>query len=164
MEFLLVLGLAFVCAGLSGTIAFAKGWESSNWAIAGFFFGPLGLIAAAGLPDRRLRHYLFELSKQQGVASESLEPQQPTNMDSSSTYKFSFNFKVDEQTTADELWDLILAALPEDIKIKASRNKSDLNTSTARLFIRAADGSYLVEARRIKRSHGTSYWNFTNMG
>jgi len=128
--------------------------------MAGFFFGPLGLIAAAGLPDRRLRHYLFELSKQQGVSSESLEPQQPTNTDSSSTYKFSFNFKVDEQTTADELWDLILAALREDIKIKASRDKSDLDTSTARLFIRATDGSFLVEARRIKRSHGTSYWAF----
>ena len=160
MGFLLVLGLAFVCAGLSRTIASAKGWESSSWAMAGFFFGPLGLIAASGLPDRRLRHYLFELSKQQGVASESLEPQQPTNIDSSSTDKFSFNFKVDDQTTADELWDLILATIREDLKTKASRDNSDLNTSTARLFIRATDGSFLVEVRRIKRSHGTNYWAY----
>jgi len=142
MELLLILGLAFVCAGLSGTIASAKGWESSNWSVAGFFFGPLGLIAAAGLPDRRLRHYLFELSKQQGVASDSLEPQQPRNIDSSSTHEFSFNFKVDEQTTANELWDLILTTLHEDLKTKASRDKSDLNISTARLFIRAADSSF----------------------
>ena len=162
MGLLLVLALAFICAGLSGTIAFAKGWVSASWFMAGFFFGPLGLIAAAGLPDRRLRHYLYELSKQQGVASESLEPLQATDTDSSSAYKFAFDFKVDEQTTDDELWDLILVALAEDIKIKASRDKSDLNTSTTRLIIRAADGSYLMEARRIKRSHGTSYWNLMN--
>lgn len=162
MELLLVLALAFICAGLSGTIASAKGWVSANWTMAGFFFGPLGLIAAAGLPDRRLRHYLYELSKQQGVASESLEPVHSTSIDSGSAYKFSFDFKVDEQTTDDELWNLILVALPEDIKIKASRGMSDLNVSTARLFVRAADGSYLIEARRIKRSHGTSYWNFMN--
>jgi len=89
-----------------------------------------------------------------------LELLQPTSIDSGSTEEISFNFKVDEQTTEDELWDLILATLREDIKTKASRDKSELHTRTARLFIRATDGSFLVEARRIKRSHGTSYWAY----
>ncbi|MDO8587373.1 MAG: zinc ribbon domain-containing protein [Armatimonadota bacterium] len=41
---------AIVCAGLSGYVADRKGYSNGGWAACGFFFGILGLIAAAGLP------------------------------------------------------------------------------------------------------------------
>lgn len=46
---------AVVCASYSYLIADAKGWQGSSWAIGGFLFGVLALIAAAGLPDLETR-------------------------------------------------------------------------------------------------------------
>jgi len=64
----LFLGLWFtVISGvLASNIASAKGWSGLNWFLAGFLFGPFGLVAAAGLPDRRLRVYLRHLASEQG--------------------------------------------------------------------------------------------------
>ncbi len=44
---------AIVCAFLSANIAEKKGYNSTNWGLCGFFFGFLGLIAAAGLPRKQ---------------------------------------------------------------------------------------------------------------
>jgi hypothetical protein len=44
--------VAVICAALAGTLANKKGHSQSAWTLAGFFFGPLGLLAAVGLPDR----------------------------------------------------------------------------------------------------------------
>jgi len=41
-----------VCAG---NVAQDKGHGFGNWALAGFLFGPVGLLGAVGLPDRKLR-------------------------------------------------------------------------------------------------------------
>lgn len=45
--------LAIVCAALSSSVAKKKGHSGDTWGTIGFFFGVLGLIAAAGLPDKR---------------------------------------------------------------------------------------------------------------
>ncbi len=41
---------ALVCSALAANLAEKKGYSSSAWGACGFFFGILGLIAAAGLP------------------------------------------------------------------------------------------------------------------
>ena len=46
---------AFVCAGLSADLADKKGYSVGTYFAVGFFFGILGLIAAAGLPPSRLQ-------------------------------------------------------------------------------------------------------------
>ena len=46
---------AFVCAGLSADLADKKGYRVGVYFAVGFFFGILGLIAAAGLPPSRLQ-------------------------------------------------------------------------------------------------------------
>ena len=43
-----------------------KARNSNRWAVAGFLFGPLGLIAAVGMPDRHQIVYLRYLAEQQG--------------------------------------------------------------------------------------------------
>ena len=65
---------------VAGNVAEAKGLDGSSWAIVAFFFGPIGLIGVAGMPDRRLRSYMraiavkLEAIKEQEVASiESLQ-------------------------------------------------------------------------------------------
>ncbi len=49
---LAVLINAVICAGLAAYIADKKGHSGGSWGFCGFVFGLLGLIAAAGLPDR----------------------------------------------------------------------------------------------------------------
>ena len=50
-----LLFTAIICGGLSGRLADLKGYDKTNWMLAGFFFGILGLIAAAGLPTNHDR-------------------------------------------------------------------------------------------------------------
>ena len=63
---LIVLISHLVSAGLSKTIAGQKARNSWRWFVAGLLFGPLGLIAAAGLPDRHQIVYLRFLAESQG--------------------------------------------------------------------------------------------------
>ncbi len=41
---------AIICAALSSHLAQQKGYQTTPWGFIGFFFGIIGLIAAAGLP------------------------------------------------------------------------------------------------------------------
>ena len=49
----LVIFLLVIFAVFTGYVAVEKGY-SPSWFVAGLFFGPVALIAAAGLPDRRM--------------------------------------------------------------------------------------------------------------
>ena len=54
--FIVLIAQAILCACLAGVVAKEKGHpEPSTWAIAGFFFSVIGLLAAVGLPDYKLR-------------------------------------------------------------------------------------------------------------
>ena len=61
-----VLVVHLISAGLSKTVAGQKARNSNRWLLAGFLFGPLGLIAAVGMPDRHQIVYLRYLAEQQG--------------------------------------------------------------------------------------------------
>ena len=43
---------------VAGTIAEDKGHTFSSWACAAFFFGPIGLLGAVGLSDKKQRSIL----------------------------------------------------------------------------------------------------------
>lgn len=60
--------LALFMAIWSADIAEQKGHKGVSWGFAGFFFGPLALIAVAGLPDLVTRRYL---SKVAGIADDN---------------------------------------------------------------------------------------------
>jgi hypothetical protein len=59
---LLILVVALLCGEWCRILAVSKGW-GSTWFAAGLFFGPLGLIAAAGLPDLKLQRYLRAIAE-----------------------------------------------------------------------------------------------------
>ena len=71
MEALVLVALSVVSALLSSSVAGTKGWSSIRWFLAGFFFGPFGLIAAVGLPDRRVRTFLRHLATEKGWTEEN---------------------------------------------------------------------------------------------
>ncbi len=51
---------AVVCAGFTGEVAGSKGWDRMQWFLRGLLFG---LLAACGLPDKKLRKNLRALVK-----------------------------------------------------------------------------------------------------
>ena len=60
---LFVLIAHLISAGLSKTVAAQTARNSNRWAV---LFGPLGLIAAVGMPDHRQIVYLRYLAEQKG--------------------------------------------------------------------------------------------------
>ena len=44
-----------VCGGVASHLATEKGYNEGTWFLIGFFLWILGVIAAAGLPDKKLR-------------------------------------------------------------------------------------------------------------
>ena len=71
---LVFIGIWIASAMVASNVAAAKGLDGSSWALVAFFFGPIGLIGLAGIPDRRLRSYMrvvaikLEAIKEQEVA------------------------------------------------------------------------------------------------
>lgn len=43
-------------AFFTSTVAGEKGFPRSNWWVGGLFFGPIALLAAVGLPDRKKQY------------------------------------------------------------------------------------------------------------
>ena len=62
----MVLVSHLASAFLSKTLAAQKARNSNRWLLAGLLFGPLGLIAAAGLPDRHSIVYLRYMAEHNG--------------------------------------------------------------------------------------------------
>ena len=73
----LVLVIVWLSAGFyCGQVAHQKGYSGTAWAIGGLFFGFIALIAAAGLPDRKLRQYIRLIGEKQNaieVVKETVE-------------------------------------------------------------------------------------------
>ena len=59
--------LWFASALYCGEVAHQKGYKGAAWAIGGFFFGFFALVAAAGLPDRKLRKYIRLIGEKQNA-------------------------------------------------------------------------------------------------
>ena len=55
-------------------IAAPKDHNGITWALGGFLFGPMALIAATGLPVRKLRKKIGLPAEQQGVSPEAFAP------------------------------------------------------------------------------------------
>lgn len=69
---------AFACAFFTSAVAGIKGHDDGPWMIGGFFFGPLALLAAVGLPDLKSRKYLRLLAEHQGaIEPEPISPSPP---------------------------------------------------------------------------------------
>ena len=63
---LMVLVAHLISGGLARTVASQKARSSRRWLMAGLLFGPLALLAVAGLPDRHQIVYLRYLAEAQG--------------------------------------------------------------------------------------------------
>jgi hypothetical protein len=70
--FVAFLTIWIPCGVCAGNVAQDKGHGFGSWALAGFLFGPIGLIGAAGLPDRRLRRIAGLIAKDRGITRDAV--------------------------------------------------------------------------------------------
>ena len=56
-----------ICGLAAMSVAKAKDCNGLLWLLGGVFMGPIGVIAAAGLPDRKLRRTMRLIAEAQGV-------------------------------------------------------------------------------------------------
>lgn len=70
-----VLGLILfwiICGFVSGVVAGDKGHSGFVWGLAGIVAGPIGVIGAAGLSDRKLHRYLRFMAEERGMPREGV--------------------------------------------------------------------------------------------
>lgn len=75
MQFLVGLLLGAICGGLAREVALSKGRDGWRWFGAGFLFGPLGLIAVAGISDRKNHMLLNRLLRVSSQIEEEIDHQ-----------------------------------------------------------------------------------------
>ena len=126
--FFFLLILSITCGFLAGSVAKSKGWGGTSWFWAGFLLGPLGLLGAAGMPDRLLRKYLRQIAGAQDALGNDLI----TNKFTTKSYNF------------DEAWRNILACVNPAIASLLSRERSSMHLKE--IEIRDIDGFYIGKA------------------
>ena len=109
----------------SGQVAHQKGYSGASWGFGGFFFGFIALIAAAGLPDRKLRKYIRLIGEKQNailVDKETVEqsieqPVEKTVELIDGNTKISFSMPKD--STKEEIYKELVDALEvEDCRLE----------------------------------------------
>lgn len=145
MAFFFILVIGAIAGFLASNIASDKGHDGSSWFFAGLLFGPLGLIAAAGLSDRKLRKYIRQIGEKQEAIEPGVEYQ---NFGVVSSAKFELN----KDATEDQIWGKIMEAIGPDLSKRADRIKSNLINQPfgGRLFsIIDLNGKLLAKAKTI---------------
>ena len=67
IEVVLISAVFAICGMFSLNVADSKGHAQLPWFLAGFLFGPIGLIAACGLGDKRMSRTLRRIAEEQRV-------------------------------------------------------------------------------------------------
>ena len=157
--FVALLLVAIPCGFFASEIAMGKGYSGTSWFIGGLLFGPIALIGAAGLPDRKLRKYLRQIGESQGALKA-----QPVPFDLLEQPKENIigGFELDKDAEEDQLWETIISVLSNrDIADQADRSKSYINDpmfGTTEFVVNNSNRELLAFATRKKHSDEKFYW------
>ena len=184
---ILILSLWLLTGLTTGVIASDKGHGFGSWVFAGLLLGPLGLVAAAGLSDQKLREYIRRTIEPQPITpirnSQQLLSQKKLYVDSrpkllnesqnnleiqareDSQSKYIGDFLLHKTATEDQIWMKILEILdfckPELVAI-ADRAKSNANLSLTggRVYIICSSNRQKLALAYAKESSNeeTLYW------
>ena len=123
--FVVVLLFVWVPCGLfAASVASGKGYSGVSWFFGGLFFGPIALIAAAGLGDLKLRQYIRRIGENQGAI-------EPKSFDLERQNKTVFKgFLMSKNASKEEVWEKLLDSLDfvrPDIAYKADASRSSMS-------------------------------------
>jgi len=77
------------CGFFAASLAGDKNHNSVAWFFAGLLWGPIGLIAAAGLSDSRQRRYVRLIAESQGVKFDRSEDESLSDMERIKSWTWS---------------------------------------------------------------------------
>ena len=183
---ILIISLWLLTGITTGVVASDKGHGFGSWAIAGFLLGPLGLIAAAGLSDQKLREYIRRTIEPQSFNSiknnpnllgrkdlylDSI-PKLLSESESKSNYqtleasrKYIGDFLLNKNAPEDKIWNEIIQMLEEfrpDIVSLADRSTSNrslaLEGGMIAYMVCNSDGSKLALAYAKEISGDDNYY------
>ena len=157
----ILIFLLWILTGIAtGVVASDKGHGFGSWAFAGFLLGPLGLIAAVGLSDQKLREYIRRSIEPQSIQpfrnSQNILEQSDLDVDSkpkllnqgqsnftyqlqeNSKEKYIGDFLLKTSASEEQIWIKILELLKfrrPDIVSLADRSKSNTNEFVSLAFL-----------------------------
>lgn len=149
---MLLVALVFgvISAFFCGHLATSKGLDSGSWFVVGLLFGPLGLLAAAGMPDRMMRQYLRAIVEAQGIETKSIEPE-------ISDLPLKENeFIADKGSMKESLWESVLEILDPAMAGEASFKKSWFYRNL--IVVRSGKGEQLARASCTRLAFGRQRW------
>ena len=157
---LLVLITIWVASAVvASNIASAKGLDVWGWSLAAFFFGPIGLIGVAGMPDRRLRQYMKSIAiKLEAVQEKEAERMEMLSLPAplrgdKPNYLYADEGIKDEQ----ERIKVVINQLTESEEALASAADSELKSGRMG-FIRGKDGKVMLRLRYVGSKDGKDIW------
>ncbi len=159
MAFFLLVVIALITACLASSIAEDKGHSGATWGICGFLFGPLGLIAAAGLSDRKLRRYIRQIGEKQEAIQEPKTSEEIREEERKE--KIIGTFQLLKTAEEDAIWEKILSMLSSDLADKADRSNSYLNEPLfggTEFVVNNSKGERLAFASRIEGLMNNYQW------
>ena len=113
MKFIIFL-IWFFTGIITGVVASDKGHAFGSWLFAGLLLGPLGLLAAAGLSDRRLRQFLrnyedpYHAIKSPPKLLFQSKGNNPNDLIDITNGQTEDSFVLDKSTGDDALWESII--------------------------------------------------------
>tara|TARA_Y100001968_G_scaffold168646_1_gene154466 strand:- start:1331 stop:1906 length:576 start_codon:yes stop_codon:yes gene_type:complete len=151
---ILVVFFWIITGFITGVVASDKGHGFGSWTLVGFFLGPFGLLAAAGLSDQKLREYIrrtidFRVNSSTLTKNNLLEPLD-LNIDSSpklleqslGNYKdqnyiyakenYIGDFLIDKDASYNQIWNKIIEIFEfrnVDLVDLADQSKSNMMSS-----------------------------------
>ena len=150
--FLIVaIASAFFCSN----VAQAKGYSSSSWLVAGFFFGFLALIAVAGLPDKKLRKYLLQIGmKQEAIKRVNLDDEEEEDIEGTQRIRFLISKDAKEEEIYKKIQSKIedKATKEEMIRRVETTEKDNRGFGSFEFRCKDKDGNYLLilEGKKVE--------------
>ena len=138
-----ILFIVWFSAGFyCGEVAHQKGYSGTSWAIGGFFFGFIALIAAAGLPDKKLNRYIRRIGEKQGAFSEN----EFKFNEIAKTGENENNFLVPIKYDSEEIWSFLLSNTNNKLD-EADRVNSQINKN--KIVFKSVDNKIIARAIKI---------------
>ncbi len=165
---LFLLLLMFIsCGGFSATIAKNKGINVGIWCLGGFIFGPIGLIAAVGMPDKIQRRYMRLITEAKEPAKYSLEDK--TSLENrqqtlSEHIDLAEGFEISKNASESEIWGKIIEVLGPERSAEADRSRSNfakLPIGGRECSITKSDGTIFAIASSREDSQNIAFWKIT---
>lgn len=140
-------------------VAEAKGLDGFSWGLVGFFFGPIGLIAVAGMPDRRLRHYMRSIA----IKLEAIEEKESVRLETTPVstpapaHKQTYIYVDETVKDQQEILASVFEQLTEEERAIASAETSHFSPRKMG-FVCGRDGRVIVRLGYVGRRDGKHVW------